>query len=215
MLARHRWLVLLTIVLVGCGQPLQLDSTSATQPTRTVAQASPRPTAVAITTATGVPTQPATEPTMAQTSPAGSIETSLTATAGTPVAPTSPTTGVVVVPQTPLALNNHDRWRAQQIDRQVLEQAQTYVARRPVPLQWYDPLTGQSLEIGTLIGDFTVQARFTLRGTNSPALEVPYRINIDYGLTSISDAVRSRMQAAGYTESVEAYVVQTDDTVPK
>jgi hypothetical protein len=34
-------------------------------------------------------------------------------------------------------------------------------------------------------------------------------------LTSISDAVRQRMNAAGYTESVEAYVIRTEDTVPR
>lgn len=119
------------------------------------------------------------------------------------------------MPLTPVPLNNHDRWRAQQIDRQVLETARTYTARTPVPLLWYDPLTGQSLEIGTLIGDFTVQALFTLRNTNSPALEIPYRINLDYGLTAISDAVRERMRAAGYTESVEAYVIQTEGVAPK
>jgi hypothetical protein len=124
-------------------------------------------------------------------------------------------TGVVVVPRTPVQLNNQERWRAQQIDRQVTEGAQVYTAKGPSPLYWYDPATGQSLEIGTLIGDFTVQARFTLRSTASPALEVPYRINADYGLTSISDAIRGRMQAAGYTESVEAYVIQTEDIVPK
>jgi hypothetical protein len=122
---------------------------------------------------------------------------------------------VVVIPQTPTPLSNHDRWRAQQSDRQVLETAQTYVARRPTPLLWFDPMTGQSLPIGMIVGDFTVQALFTLRSTNQPSLEVPYRINIDYGLTSISDAVRQRMNAAGYTESVEAYVIRTEDTVPR
>jgi hypothetical protein len=121
----------------------------------------------------------------------------------------------VVVPRTPSAQTNQERWRAQQVDRQVLETAQTYSARSPAPLLWFDPLTGQSILIGTLVGDFVVQARFVVRGTQQPALEVPYRINKDYGLTSISDAVRDRMNTAGYTESVEAYVVQTEDIAPK
>jgi hypothetical protein len=212
---RHRWLVLLSLVLVGCGQPLQIDSNGTVRPTRTVTQGPAHPTSAATMTTTDAPLSPATAPPTMPTPVAGGAETEAAASGGTPIVPTAPAIDVVVVPQPQPALNNHDRWRAQQIDRQVFEQAQVYVARRPAPLQWYDPLTGQSLEVGTLIGDFTVQARFILRGTNSPALEVPYRINADYGLTSISEAVRSRMQAAGYTESVEAYVVQTEDTVPK
>ena len=130
-------------------------------------------------------------------------------------APAEPTSDIVVIPQPPASQNNQERWRAQQVDRQVLTQAQTYIAKNPVPLLWYDPAVGQSVEIGTLIGEFTVQARFSLRGANRPALEVPYQINKSYGLTSISDAVRDRMQAAGYAESVEAYTFETEDVVPK
>jgi hypothetical protein len=114
------------------------------------------------------------------------------------------------VPQT-----NEQRWRAQQIDRQVFDPPRQYVALRPVPLLWYDPVNGQSLELGTLIGTFTVQAQFVLRGSNQNALEVPYQINKDYGLTAISEAVKSRMSAAGYTQSVEAYAIQTDAVQPK
>jgi len=134
---------------------------------------------------------------------------------GTTFAPAQPTSNVVVVQRTPTAQENLDRWRAQQDERQVLETAQTYVATTPAPLLWYDPLTGQSVLIGTLIGDFVVQARFVVHSTQQPALEVPYFINRDYGLTSISDAVRDRMNAAGYTESVEAYVIQTEGIAPK
>jgi len=54
-----------------------------------------------------------------------------------------------------------------------------------------------------------------LRGDQQAALEVPYRINNDFGLTSISEAVRARMQAAGYSQSVEAYVLRTADIYPK
>lgn len=204
------------LLLAGCGQALQIPNTAPGQ-ARTAVQASPRPTQTTpATAATAVPTGAVEEAT-----PAAFPSTTLVPTieptappAGTALAP-APTSSVVIIPQTPTPLSNHDRWRAQQVDRQVLEGAQTFVARNPAPLLWFDPVTGQSLEIGTVLGDFTVQARFALRSTGQQALEVPYRINIDYGLTSISDAVRSRMQAAGYTESVEAYVIQTDDTVPK
>lgn len=105
---------------------------------------------------------------------------------------------------------SEQRWRAQQIDRVVFEGQRIYTASQPVSLLWYDPATGQSLEIGSLIGDFPAQAQFTFRGTGQPALEVPYRINTDFGLTAISAAVRERMRAAGYTESVEAYIAQTE-----
>ena len=71
------------------------------------------------------------------------------------------------------------------------------------------------MPIGTLSGEFPVQAEFILRGDQQAALEVPYRINNDFGLTSISEAVRARMQAAGYSQSVEAYVLRTADIYPK
>ena len=129
--------------------------------------------------------------------------------------PPEPTPGIVVAPQLPTSQSSEERWRAQQIGRQELAQAQGYIAKSPIPLLWYDPATGQSLEVGTLIGEFTVKARFTLRGADRPALEVPYRINQDYGLTSISDALRDRMRAAADSESVEAYVFETEDVVPK
>jgi len=105
---------------------------------------------------------------------------------------------------------NEQRWRAQEQDRQVIQPPQIYVASSLVPLLWYDPLTGQSLQIGMIFGEFPAQAGFTLRSTQQPALEVPYRINNDFGLTSISDAVRDRMRNAGYTQTVEAYIVTTD-----
>lgn len=98
----------------------------------------------------------------------------------------------------------------QQMDREVLDPPQIYRVVRRAPLFWFDPATGQTLEIGTLIGDIPVQARFRLRSTGEAALEVPYRINNDFGLTAISEAVRSRMEAAGYTVSVEAFVLESD-----
>jgi hypothetical protein len=111
--------------------------------------------------------------------------------------------------------SNEQRWREQQQGRRVLEPSQIYVARNPVTLWWYDPLTGQSVAIGTLVGEFPAQAVFTLRTEQRAALEVPYTINMDFGLTAISEAVRDRMKNAGYTQSVEAYVFQTNDVQPK
>lgn len=126
-----------------------------------------------------------------------------------------PTPAVVVIPQTAVPLNNEQRWRAQELERHVFDQQRLYIANDFVPLLWYDPITGQSVEIGTVRGEFLVQAQFIFRGNRQPALEVAYRINQDFGLTAISDAVRERMQAAGYTDSVEAYIEQTEVVVPK
>ncbi len=120
-----------------------------------------------------------------------------------------------MVPQTATPQSGEQRWRAQQLQRQTFEAPRLYVAQHPVSLFWFDPATGQSLEIGTLRGEFPVQAQFLLRDGSRPALEVPYQINVSYGLTAISDVLRERMQAAGYAESVEAYVLQVDDILPK
>lgn len=123
--------------------------------------------------------------------------------------PPSPTPAFVIVPATPAPRTNEERWRAEQIDRQVLEAKPLYTAQAPVSLLWWDPNTGQTLEIGLIRGDFPVQATFTFRPTGEPALEVPYTINGDFGLTAISGAVRERMQAAGYTQTVEAFVIDS------
>lgn len=96
-----------------------------------------------------------------------------------------------------------------------MQPKQLYSAQQPVSLLWWDPATGQTLEIGLISGDFPVQATFTFRPTGQPALEVPYTINGDFGLTAISDAVRERMQAAGYDKTVEAFIVRSDAVAPR
>jgi hypothetical protein len=52
-----------------------------------------------------------------------------------------------------------------------------------------------------------------LTSDSSAAYEVDYRINQDFGLTSISEAVAMRMRDAGYAASVRAFVVITDNVV--
>lgn len=219
----RRWFVLMLVLMVSCGRPLQVSTTP--QPET---QALPRPavTTTLLETANSVPSETlsASAPITPALSNTQSVPTNEPATvipvpaAGPPTASASvpsPTSAVAVVPRTVVAETNEQRWRAKQLNREVIQPPQLYVAASPVPLLWYDPLTGQSLQIGTIIGEFPVQAHFTLRSDNKPALEVPYRINIDFGLTSISDAVRDRMKAAGYTQSVEAYVIQNDAVQPK
>lgn len=182
------------MALAGCGQPLQLD---AAQRTRT-----PLVTQPAATTGTPEPTALTAAPTRVTQTPVQ--ERSPTA------APATRTPTVQIIPSTLAPQTNEARWRAQQIDREVLDPPQIYRVVRRTPLFWFDPETGQILEIGTVLGDIPVQARFRLRSTGAAALEVPYRINNDFGLTAISEAVRSRMEAAGYTFSVEAFLLESD-----
>jgi len=129
-------------------------------------------------------------------------------------APT-PTSAVIIRPETQPAQTNEQRWQAQQSGRQIFDPPRLYVAQAGTTLFWYDPETSQSLEIGTLLGVFTATAEFQLRTSDQPALEVPYRINIDYGLTAISDALIRRMNDAGYAERVDAYVVISEAVKPK
>ena len=103
----------------------------------------------------------------------------------------------------------------QQIKRQVFDPNRMYIASSPVMLLWYDPLSDQTLEIGRLVGEFTAQAEFIFQPRNAMALEVLYHINQDYGLTAISPAVKQRMEAAGFAENVEAFVLQSDAIQPK
>jgi hypothetical protein len=97
----------------------------------------------------------------------------------------------------------------------VLVTDESISASRGTALRWYDPRTEQALEIGTLLGTFTATALFTWREGNQPALLVPYRINSDYGLTAISDALVRRMNDAGYPERVEAFVLLSNSVQPK
>lgn len=89
-----------------------------------------------------------------------------------------------------------------------------YRASGSTELWWFDPLVQQPVILGTISGEFLAQAQFRLRGQGAEALEVPYRINADYGLTAISPAYVERMRRAGYSESVEAYVLLTSEISP-
>jgi len=217
----RRWyLLLMVLVLAGCGQPMQIGTPTPVQllPTQVPISALPSVTANTVPSA-APPTQAITE--LDETSvvtatstitPTVTLEVPVTATR--PPAAT-PTPAVIVVPLTQPPGTNEQRWRAQEQDRKVHDPPRIYVAPSTVTLWWYDPLISQSVPIGTIGGEFPVQAEFTLRGAQQAALEVPYRINNDFGLTAISEAVRERMKAAGYTQSVEAYVLRTADIHPK
>jgi hypothetical protein len=198
-----RWYTLLIVfMLAGCGQPLQISTP--TQPTR-----SPDVTVLPDVPANGVPSSAPPEQATPELGATPSEPSGLPAETPSPAPP-----AVVVVPQAQAPETSEQRWRAQQQDRKVNDPPRIYVARNPVVLWWYDPVVSQPVQIGTIRSEFPVQAEFVLRGDGA-ALEVPYVINSDFGLTAISEAVRERMRAAGYSQSVEAYVLRTDDTQPK
>ncbi|MCS6882128.1 MAG: hypothetical protein RMK84_00175 [Oscillochloridaceae bacterium] len=110
--------------------------------------------------------------------------------------------------------SNEQRWREQQLDRQVFPAPRLYTTRN-AELCWYDPLNQQHVVLGRIGGDFLVQATFVLRDRGLPALEVPYRINVSYGLTALSPAYIERLKAAGYVDWVETYVLASPDVHPR
>lgn len=196
------------ILLAGCtGRPLDLNRTPAAS-TPTMVQAI-QPTA---------PLQPGVVATPPEQTRSPETPTIMpTATQGTTPTPAPAETAILVLPVPAATPTNEQRWRARQRDRRVVQPVQLYVARRPARLLWFDPRTSQVLDIGNISGTFPVQATFQFLGQTQveEAVEVPYTINRDFGLTAISEAVRQRMAAAGYTETVEAFVVLNDSIVPQ
>jgi hypothetical protein len=208
-------MLLIMLVLAGCGQPLQIGTPTQVQvrPTRL-----PSGTALTSITANSVPSASPSAQSTAELDATPFATAALEPTvesAPTITVAAAATPAVIVVPLTQMPATNEQRWRAQQQDRSVNDPPRLYVAQSSVTLWWYDPLIGQSVPIGTIRGEFPVQADFILRGAQQAALEVPYRINNDFGLTAISEAVRERMEAAGYSQSVEAYILRTADIHPK
>jgi hypothetical protein len=119
----------------------------------------------------------------------------------------------LVIP-TAQALTHEERWRRQQKERDVFEAVRTYTTTGS-ELWWFDPVNQQHVILGTIAGDFQVQARFTLAGQGIAALEVPYHVNQQYGLTSLSPALLERIQAAGYGEWIETYVFAGPNVRPR
>jgi hypothetical protein len=115
---------------------------------------------------------------------------------------------------TPQPISNEQRWRAQQISRIVLEPKRSYTTTSS-ELWWYDPMNQQHVILGTFTGDFLAQARFTLRGQGIEALEVPYQVNVSYGLTALSPALVARINATGGKDWIETYVFVTPNVAPR
>jgi hypothetical protein len=170
--------------------------------------------------------QPAASPTPAEARASATLQSDTPTPESTEVATEVPSTeatrtptetAVVIFPVPAPTPTNEERWRARQLDRTILQPVQMYVAAQLTPLFWFDPQTSQVLEIGQINGPFPAQATFRFRSGDQEqaALEVPYRINVDFGLTAISEALRQRMASAGYTQTVEAFVFVTEFVEPQ
>jgi hypothetical protein len=125
----------------------------------------------------------------------------------------TPVISIIITPQLRATPTGDERWAAFVRDRVAFEAPQRMMTLAPSPLLWLDPRNGQVLEIGMLNGSFAATARMVLTSDMHEAYEVEYTINQDYGLTAISDAIVMRMRDAGYTASVRAFVVASDDVV--
>lgn len=129
------------------------------------------------------------------------------------VAPTIAAFPTLSLP-TPEQQSPEERWRAQQLDRRPFDAPRPFVTTGS-ELWWYDPVNQQSVILGRIMGDFQGQAEFVLLGQGVPALEVPYQVNVSYGLTALSPVLLERVAAAGYTEWIETYVFLTPDVTPR
>ncbi len=130
-----------------------------------------------------------------------------------PPTPTLAPAPTLILPTLPV-LSHEERWRLQQLDRQVFPEPRIYTTKRS-DLYWYDPINQQSVLVGTISGEFMAQATFTWRETGQPALEVPYQINRSYGLSALSPALINRFHAAGFSDWIETFVLFTPAVQPK
>ena len=137
--------------------------------------------------------------------------------------PATPTPAPAVTPtvnpafanvQLPTAADLEERWRAMQVDRAPFGQTRNYFSPGYQVVWWFDPVFGQILPIGQLQGEFAAQATFRIRGQWIQALEIPYLINQQYGIT-VPPPILKRMQDAGKTEWVDVFVYLTQDMEPR
>ncbi|NJP06067.1 MAG: hypothetical protein HC837_10805 [Chloroflexaceae bacterium] len=129
-----------------------------------------------------------------------------------PFAPQPPAAEVIEPPPLP-QISHEERWRKQQVNREIFGFDKPYTTRGS-ELWWYDPVQQQHVILGSFSGDFVAQARFVVLGQGMEALEVPYRVNQSYGLTSISSVLLERIHAAGYDEWIETYIFVTPNVQP-
>ncbi len=209
-------ILVMGLALSGCMEALRPGVPPVGQPPAGIATITSEPTqTMASTVPVGSPELPTLTP---EASILPTLETMPTApvpeqvpTETMPTAPVPEQVPTLVLPTMP-ALSNEARWRAQQIDRVVFDSTQTYMTTSS-DLWWFDPVNQQSIILGTIAGDFTVQAEFVLQSQGRNALEVPYQVNQSYGLTALSPAILDRITAAGYTGWIETYVFRAPNVV--
>ncbi|MBP1465842.1 hypothetical protein EYB53_009015 [Candidatus Chloroploca sp. M-50] len=143
--------------------------------------------------------------------------TSLPAQTFTPLPSLEPPPAPEILPTLavppPPQLTYEERWRLQQIDRQIFA-APIAFATTGSELWWYDPVQQQSVILGRINGPFVAQARFILRGQGVEAFEVPYQVNVGYGLTALSPALLERIRVAGFSDWIETYVFVGSNITP-
>lgn len=116
---------------------------------------------------------------------------------------------------TTISHTNEERWRAQQQDRVVFEALVPFTTSGS-ELWWYDPVNQQHVILGVITGDFLAQAQFQLIGQGLGAVEVPYQVNVGYGLTALSPAILGRIAAAGYeSDWIKTYVFLSPDVTQR
>lgn len=213
-------LLVFSIGLSGCGQPLPIAAgNSAAQPqslataTAGLPASSAAPDVPTIDTGALASNDPNTEvppasapgtdiaPPPASDAPPAPIEAAVTPTV-------NPDFAGATLPGV------EDRWRYIQLNRTPFESVRTYTTSTSQTVWWYDPRFGQNVRLGEINGDFPVQATFRFRGQEVSALEVPYEVNQSFGFT-LPEAILNRMQDAGVGAWAETFVYDHPAIQPK
>lgn len=211
---RYRWVFLAGVVvaLSGC-----LSTLPTTMDVNGPLPATLPPLAQTLRATIGptnlVPAQETAVPASTMTATAAIIVATPPPATVVPPTPTLVPAPTLVLPTLPV-LSNEERWRLQQLNRQIFPEPRLYTTKRS-ELYWYDPVNQQSVLIGIINGEFMAQATFTFRENNQLSLEVPYHINHSYGLSSLSPALIERIRTAGYDEWIETFVFVTPDVQAK
>lgn len=205
------------MILSGCMEELRTGQAPVSAPSARPQATQQRPPAAAPATRQPAPGSMAPDPataapsTTAVTAATTAATTTTTAATARPAATSLPP---LTLPTT-ATRSNEERWREQQQDRQVFDGLLGF-ATTGSELWWFDPVNQQHVILGRLTGDFVAQAQFQLRGQGVQALEVPYQVNVSYGLTALSPSLVGRIAAAGYASDwIETYVFLSPDVTPR
>lgn len=206
------------LLLLHCCAMVVLSGCMATLQTGRGPEVSPPGPLPSATVTLARPTVPEALP--SPSSPGSLAPDPATPTLATVTVTTAPVVSPVATPP-PLSLpaaptpTHEERWRAQQQDRVVFSGLTPFYTSGS-ELWWYDPINQQHVILGRITGNFEAQAQFVLRGQGVPALEVPYQVNVGYGLTALSPALLERIRAVGYeSDWIETYIFLTPNVFPR